>query len=67
MQIEIQKDTSKKIEETARILGIKNKELIDRAILLYLDNINKFIELKQETKEWDVLSDDALINFEDSL
>ncbi len=67
MQIEIQNDTSKKIEETARILGIKNKELIDRAILLYLDNINKFIELKQETKEWDVLSDDALINFEDSL
>jgi len=67
MQIEIPKDTSIKINRASLILGIKEKELIDRAILLYLDNISKYLSLKQEMKEWDLLSDEALMNFEKSL
>jgi len=67
MQIEIPKDTSKKIDKASKLLGIKDKKLIDRAILLYLDNISKYLELKKEIGEWDYLSDEALINFEKSL
>ncbi|MEK6862232.1 MAG: hypothetical protein AABY07_09795 [Nanoarchaeota archaeon] len=67
MQIELQKDTSQKIEKASKILGIKEKELIDRALLLYLDSISKYIELKKEFKDWDELSDEALTNFEKSL
>lgn len=64
MQIEIAKDTSKKINNISKLLGIKKNELIDKAILLYLDSISKYLDLKQEMKEWDILSDEALLNFE---
>ena len=67
MQIEIPKDTSKKVEKISKILGIEKKQLVDRAILLYLDNISKYLNLKEEFNEWDMLSDEALINFEKSL
>lgn len=66
MQIELEKDTSKKINQASKILGIEKDELVDRAILVYLDNMSKYLELKQEMKEWDALSDEALINFEKS-
>lgn len=67
MQIEIPKDTSEKIDNASKLLGIKKQNIIDRALLLYLDNISKYLDLKQEMKEWDVLSDEALSNFEKSL
>ena len=67
MQIEIAKDTSKKVDQVSRLLGIGESQLIDRAILLYLDKISKYLNLKKEMNEWDSLSDEALINFEKSL
>ena len=67
MQIEIAKDTSKKVDQVSRLLGIGESQLIDRAILLYLDKISKYLNLKKEMNEWDSLSDKALINFEKSL
>lgn len=67
MQIELSKDISKKLENASKILGIKDRVLIDRAVLVYLDSIQKQINLKQEMKLWDELSDEALINFEKSL
>ncbi len=67
MEVEISKDTSEKINRVSKVLGIKEEDLIDRAILVYLDNISKYTELRQEMKDWDVLSDEALANFEKSL
>ena len=67
MQIELPKDISKKVEEASKRLGIKKQQLVDKAVLLYLDNISKYLDLKQEVKEWDYLSDEALTNFEKSL
>ena len=65
--IEIPKDTSKKVDEASKILGIQKDKLIDRAILVYLDTISKYSNLKKEMTEWDLLSDEALVNFEKSL
>ncbi len=67
MQFEIEQDTSRKVEKASQLLGIEKREIIDRALLLYLDNISKYLNLKQEMQEWDVLSDEALENFEKSL
>ncbi len=67
MQIEVPKDTLKKIDAISKILGMGKEELVDRAILLYLDNISKYAELKQEMRDWDFLSDEALKNFEREL
>lgn len=64
MQIELPKDTSKKVEEASKRLGIKKQQLVDKAILLYLDSISKYLDLKKEMKGWDYLSDEALTNFE---
>ena len=36
-------------------------------ILVYFDNIVKYIELKKELAVWDDLSDEALQNFERTL
>jgi len=62
--INIDEYTADKVDKASKLLGIKKNELIDRAILLYLDNIEKYLALKKEMKEWDLLSDEAIINFE---
>jgi hypothetical protein len=67
MEVEISEDVSKKVNEASRILGIGEQEIVDRALLVYLDNMNKYLQLKKEMEAWDVLSDEALENFEKSL
>ncbi|HIK02451.1 TPA: hypothetical protein H1012_01230 [archaeon] len=64
MQIELPKETSKKVEDASKVLGLEKKDIINRALLLYLDNLQKYLELKKELKEWDSLSDEAILNFE---
>ena len=67
MSMETSKDLSQKVDEASKALGIKRQELIDRALLVYLDNLAKYINLKREMKIWDELSDEALENFEKSV
>ncbi len=67
MQLEINKETSTKIAEVSDILGIKKAELVERAILIYLDNLSKYLDLKKELSEWDTLSEEAWDNFEKKL
>lgn len=67
MQIEIPNDISKEVGKVSKLLGIKEDQLVDRAILLYLDKVSKYLNFKKETDKWDYLSDEALINFEKSL
>lgn len=67
MQIEISKDTSRKVDVASKSLGIRKKDLIDRALLIYLDMVQKEIELRKEFEAWEKLSDEDLINFEKSL
>ena len=67
MQIEVTKDVVEKLEQVSKRLGVKKADLVDKALLLYLDNISKYAKLKKEMKDWDFLSDEALTNFEKSL
>ena len=64
MQVQTSKDVDKKIKEASKVLGMTEEEIVDRAILLYLDNMEKYLELKKEFKAWDNLSDEALNSFE---
>ncbi|MEK6959888.1 MAG: hypothetical protein AABX47_01830 [Nanoarchaeota archaeon] len=66
MDVAIAADTSQEIVKASSLLGIEKEELVDRAIQVYLDDIKKFLELKQELKVWDQLSDEALAEFERS-
>lgn len=65
--IRITEDIFNRVTKASKVLGVKNEEFIDRAILLYLDNISKYINLKKEMTAWDLLSDEALLNFEKSI
>ncbi|HLD97679.1 MAG TPA: hypothetical protein VI934_05040 [Candidatus Nanoarchaeia archaeon] len=67
MQVEIEIDTAKKLNDVANALGMDSKELVNRALLLYIDNISRYADLKKEMKAWDFLSDEALKNFEKTL
>ena len=67
MEVEIAKDTSLKIRMVSEALGIEKEEVVDRALLLYLDNIGKYLNLKKEMEGWDALSDEAFYDFEKSL
>jgi hypothetical protein len=59
MRIEISNNTLKKIDDVSKLLGIRKKNLIERALLFYMDSIQKQLELKKEMKMWDKLSDES--------
>lgn len=67
MQLEVSKDIAKRIDSVSKEFGINKRQIIDRAILLYLETIKEYLNLRKEIKEWDNLSDEALINFEKAL
>jgi hypothetical protein len=67
MEIDVPKDTSDKIDFASRVLDVNREEIINRALQVYLDNLSKFLELKNDFKEWDRLSDEALFVFEKGL
>ena len=67
MEVEIEKETSDRIIEVSKELGIEKNKLVERAVLLYLDSMSKYVEFKKEMDDWDVLSDQAFENFEKGL
>jgi hypothetical protein len=67
MEYIIPERISKQVSKAANTLGFAEDELINRALLFYLDSINSQIELKEEFDYWDRLSDEALENFEKEL
>ncbi|MFH1649244.1 MAG: hypothetical protein ABIA93_01720 [Candidatus Woesearchaeota archaeon] len=67
MKIDIAPNISKRISKASKTLGVDEKRVVERAILLFLDDISKQGTLKRELAEWDALSDEALTNFERSL
>lgn len=64
MQIEIPKEVSKNIEKASQELGLDKKELISRAIMLYLHSIQEHIGLKEEIEAWEKAGIVDSINFE---
>lgn len=63
----ISEDAYDRVDKASKLLGVKKQEIIDRALLVYLDQLSKYLDLKKELKEWDTLSDEALSNFEKSV
>jgi hypothetical protein len=67
MQIHLHEQTMTKLKRVSQEMGIQEENLIQRAVLYYLDVIQKHLELHDEMKAWDILSDEALVNFEEML
>jgi hypothetical protein len=67
MQIQISKELNEKIRTVSRTLGFEDKKIVERAILFYLDALKSQLELREDFKKWDLLSDEALAGFEKEL
>ncbi len=64
MEVHISKNVEKLLSEASRRSGFNEEEFVERAVLFYADTIQKQLSLKKEFEQWDVLSDEALANFE---
>jgi len=53
MEIEIPKDISGEIERTSQEMGLKKKELMARAIKLYIRDIKEQEDLNTEIDAWE--------------
>ena len=65
--VEIPSKIRKRLEETSEEMELDEDEIIDRAITMYLDMVDKEKELKDEFAAWDRASDEALVSTEKSL
>jgi hypothetical protein len=64
MELILPESMELKISKASIILGFRKQEIIQRALVFYLDSINAQLELKNEFDNWDKLSDEALTSFE---
>jgi hypothetical protein len=64
MQIHLHDQTMIRLKKVSQEIGVQEENLVQRAVLYYLDTIQKHLELHEEIKAWDILSDEALVNFE---
>ena len=52
----------KDIKIASQALGISKNDLVNRALILYLDSVRGMLDLETEFKSWDDLSDESLQN-----
>ena len=67
MEIKISKDLINELKKVSENLGFDEEKIVERALLFYLNAIRNQLELNKEFNELDELSDEALVNFENSL
>ncbi|MBI2675695.1 MAG: hypothetical protein HYX24_04515 [Candidatus Aenigmarchaeota archaeon] len=67
MQVKLSQEVEKKVGEAAHALGLNENEVVNQALLFYLDTISKNLSLKLELQAWENLSDEAWANFESQL
>ncbi len=63
MEIEISEETYKDVENASKELGINEKEVIAKALKLYLLNLKAQLMLKEELEIWESASIEDLANF----
>ena len=64
MQLEVSEDISKNLEIASKELRIDKKEIILKAIRLYLHNLSEYINLKRELEAWEEAGMEDMLSFE---
>lgn len=67
MEIQMTKELDDRLVLVSEKLGFDKQKMVEMAILSYLDSLGKRLELRAEFDEWDELSDEALVKFEERL
>ncbi len=66
MKIQLETETSNKIDKISKRLGLKKQVLIQKIVVTYIEFLEKQ-SLKKELEDWDRLGEEAWTNFEESL
>ncbi len=62
MQVNFHNQTMARLKQVSQVIGIREENLIQRAVLYYLDAIQKQAELIDEMNAWDNMSDELSLN-----
>ena len=64
MKVIVRKQLKKDMERASRIMGLNEQELAQRALRFYLASIQQEVELESESRAWERISDEALLNMD---
>ena len=64
MKVIVRKQLKKDMEWASRIMGLNEQELAQRALRFYLASIQQEVELESESRAWERISDEALLNMD---
>jgi hypothetical protein len=67
MKITMQKQLEQEMRRASAIMGVSEEELAERALRFYLASMHQALELEQELRAWDHVSDEALLNMEQAM
>lgn len=67
MHIQIREQLHKDIRKASQLTGVREREIVDRALLFYLKSIHDHVNLEEEFQAWDSLSDEVLARMESRL
>ena len=59
MNIKLASRINKRMKVASRVLGIEETEMMDRAMLFYLDNVENSLAMRDEFNAWESLSDEV--------
>lgn len=64
MRIQIREQLQGDLKKASQVMGVREREIVDRALLFYLKSIRDHGNPEKEFQAWDVLSDEALTRME---
>ena len=64
MEIEISSELKQSLEKAVKDLGLTEKEIIKRALRVYLINLGDYLSLKEELYAWEIASEKDIRNLE---
>ena len=65
--ITLDNDIQNDLEKASKLIGLDEQELVERAIVHYIHSMRDEIELSEEFKAWEQVSDEALLTMEREL
>lgn len=67
MEVSVPAKFEKELEKISGLMGIKKNDLVRNALYFYVSLLEKEVNIREEFRAWDMLSDEALRKFEESL
>ena len=65
MTIKLASRINRRVKVASRILGVEETEMMDRAMLFYLDNVENSLAMRNEFNAWESLSDEAWVKIKE--